>query len=114
MDIPKIKDEVLKLFKCLINNTTILAIPKNEAQRKDMKILKLGNIKMISETERYVIRINHKIFRLKSVKIILIQNLNDKIILLADRPYYIDTFEQVFNEEYNLNLPFIETTDSLF
>jgi len=34
MDIPKIKDEVLKLFKCLINNTTILAIPKNEAQRK--------------------------------------------------------------------------------
>lgn len=48
------------------------------------------------------------------MKIILIQNLNDKIILLADRPYYIDTFEQVFNEEYNLNLPFIETTDSLF
>ncbi|KAG4090986.1 hypothetical protein H8356DRAFT_1430696 [Neocallimastix lanati (nom. inval.)] len=88
MDIPKIKDEL-----------------KEKLNNKPLKGY---------ETERYVIRINHKIFRLKSVKIILIQNLNDKIILLADRPYYIDTFEQVFNEEYNLNLPFIETTDSLF
>jgi len=29
-----------------------------------------------------------------------------------ERPHYIDIFKQVFNEVYNLNLPYIETNDS--
>ncbi|KAG4096714.1 ankyrin [Neocallimastix lanati (nom. inval.)] len=38
--------------------------------------------------------------------------INDHKIRLSQRPHYIDTFKQVFNEVYHLNLPFIETTDS--
>ncbi|KAL6608396.1 ankyrin [Neocallimastix sp. 'constans'] len=38
--------------------------------------------------------------------------IDDKNISIAERPHYIDVFKQVFNEVYNLNLPFIETTDS--
>ncbi|KAL6632250.1 ankyrin [Neocallimastix sp. 'constans'] len=38
--------------------------------------------------------------------------IKNKNISIAERPHYIDIFKQVFNDVYNLNLPFIETNDS--